>query len=108
MTDKIDGAGLPPRTPSTSQSISGATSGQRPNSNAETDSANRGVEASKTERVSLTSTATVYADLAAKIDAAPAVDQQRVEQISREIAEGSYQTDSARIADAIISSDRQL
>ncbi len=58
--------------------------------------------------VSITSTASLLAHLEQVLGAHSPVDQKRVESISRAIADGHYQVDSAKVASGLMQSERSL
>jgi negative regulator of flagellin synthesis FlgM len=58
--------------------------------------------------VSITSTASMLANVQQSLAAQPAVDQNRVDSISNALANGTYQIDPARIASGLIQSERGL
>ena len=58
--------------------------------------------------VSITSTASLLAHLRQSLAARPAIDQHRVDQISKALASGTYKVHPDRIADGLIQSERTL
>lgn len=60
------------------------------------------------DTVELTDTASKLGALQAEVAAAPGVDLARVEAIRARIAEGSYQVEPDRIADALVQLERDL
>jgi negative regulator of flagellin synthesis FlgM len=58
--------------------------------------------------VSITSTASLLARLQQALAAEPAVDQKRVDAISRAIASGSYTVHADRVAEGLIHTERAL
>lgn len=60
------------------------------------------------DTVALTDTASKLGALQAEVAAAPGVDLARVEAIRARIAEGSYQVEPDRIADALVQLERDL
>jgi negative regulator of flagellin synthesis FlgM len=58
--------------------------------------------------VSITSTASMLANLQQSLAAQPAVDQNRVASISKALANGTYRIDSGKIASGLIHSERGL
>jgi negative regulator of flagellin synthesis FlgM len=58
--------------------------------------------------VSITSTASLLSKLQQTLAAQPAVDQKRVDAISKAIASGSYTVHPGKIADGLIHSERAL
>lgn len=60
------------------------------------------------DTVELTDTATRLSQLAQELSAADGVDLQRVDSIRQSIAEGSYEVDAGRIADALIQQEQEL
>ena len=58
--------------------------------------------------VNITSTAELLARVQQSLSSRPAVDQSRVEAISRALAEGSYRVDAGRIASGLMQSERDL
>lgn len=60
------------------------------------------------DSVQLTDTASRLAELQAEVAAADGVDLQRVEAIRQQIADGSYEVDADRIADALMTMEKEL
>ncbi len=58
--------------------------------------------------VNITSTAELLARVQQSLSSRPAVDQSRVEAISRALAEGSYRVDAGRIAAGLMQAERDL
>ncbi len=58
--------------------------------------------------VNITSTAALLAHLEQSLGTQTPVDQNRVESLSRAIADGSYQVDSGKIASGLLQSERSL
>jgi negative regulator of flagellin synthesis FlgM len=58
--------------------------------------------------VSITSTASLLAHLQRSLATRPAVDQSRVDAVSKAISSGTYKIDSDKIAHGLISSERAL
>ena len=58
--------------------------------------------------VSITSTAALLAHLQRSLATRPAIDQSRVDAVSKAISSGTYKIDSDKIADGLISSERAL
>ena len=58
--------------------------------------------------VSITSTAALLAHLEQVLGAHSPVDQKRVDSVSRAIADGRYQVDSAKVASGLMQSHRSL
>lgn len=58
--------------------------------------------------VNITSTAELLARVQQSLSSRPAVDQSRVEAISRALAEGSYRVDAERIAAGLMQAERDL
>ena len=69
-------------------------------------------QASATEKradsVQLTDTASRLAELQAEVAAAEGVDLDRVEAIRQQIADGSYEVDADRVADALMTIEKEL
>ncbi len=61
-----------------------------------------GTSASGTDKLSLTSTAQQLQTLEDQITALPVVDTQRVQEVQRSLATGSYQIDPAQVADKML------
>lgn len=60
------------------------------------------------DSVQLTDTAARLAELQAEVAAADGVDIERVEAIRQQIADGSYEVDADRIADALMTMEQEL
>ena len=60
------------------------------------------------DSVQLTDTAARLAELQADVAVADGVDIERVEAIRQQIADGSYQVDADRIADALMTMEQEL
>jgi len=60
------------------------------------------------DSVELTDTASRLSQLSREIQAADGVDIERVEAIRQRLADGSYEIDAGRIADALIQQEREL
>ena len=60
------------------------------------------------DTVQLTDTATKLAELQAEVSAASGVDIERVEAIRQQIADGSYEVDPDKIADALMAMEQEL
>jgi len=60
------------------------------------------------ERVSLTSSATKLRELAAKIDNLPVVDTQRVTNVQRAMATGTFQVNEANAADNMLAMEKSF
>jgi negative regulator of flagellin synthesis FlgM len=60
------------------------------------------------DTVELTDTASRLSDLRAEVAKASGIDLQRVEAIKERIANGSYQVDAERVADALVKLERDL
>ena len=56
----------------------------------------------------LTDTAAKLSELQAEVNAAEGVDIERVEAIRAQIADGSYEVDADRIADALMTMEQEL
>ena len=61
-----------------------------------------------TDSVQLTDTASRLAELQAEVAAAKGVDIDRVEAIRQQIADGSYEVDADRVADALMTMEKEL
>ncbi len=91
-------------------------SGNRPNTinpNSKTrpepgDASSRAPESSRTDEVSLTSSAQLLKELNEAVEAAPSSDQQRIDAIRQALADGRYEVNSGNIADKLLSLDEQL
>lgn len=73
--------------------------------NSEQDSAK---SAPSLDTVQLTDTAAKLAELQAEVSAANGVDIERVEAIRQQIADGSYEVDPDKIADALMAMEQEL
>lgn len=60
------------------------------------------------DSVELTDTATRLAELQAEVSAMEGVDFKRVQEIREQIADGSYSVDADRVADALITMEKEL
>jgi negative regulator of flagellin synthesis FlgM len=60
------------------------------------------------DSVQLTDTAARLSELQAEVNAAEGVDLERVEAIREQIADGSYEVDADRIADALMTMEKEL
>jgi len=60
------------------------------------------------DSVQLTDTAAKLSELQAEVNAAEGVDLERVEAIRQQIADGSYEVDADRIADALMTMEQEL
>ena len=60
------------------------------------------------KEVSVSSTASLLSHLHRSLDSTPAIDQKRVESISKAIAAGTYKVDSDKIAHGLINTERAL
>ncbi len=60
------------------------------------------------DSVQLTDTAARLSELEAEVNAAEGVDIKRVEAIKEQIADGSYEVDADRIADALMTMEKEL
>ena len=58
--------------------------------------------------VSITSTASLLSQLQQSLAAKPAVDQSRVDAISKALADGTYSVNPGKIADGLIQTERAL
>ncbi len=58
--------------------------------------------------VNITSTAELLARVQQSLSSRPAVDQSRVEAVSRALADGSYRIDAERIASGLMQAERDL
>ena len=65
-------------------------------------------DAKRADSVQLTDTAAKLAELQAEVAAADGVDLERVEAIRQQIADGSYAVDADRIADALMTMEKEL
>ena len=64
--------------------------------------------ATRTDEVSLTSSAQLLKELSEAVNAAPSVNQQRIDAIRQSLADGLYEVDAGSIADKLLSLDEQL
>jgi negative regulator of flagellin synthesis FlgM len=62
----------------------------------------------RADSVQLTDTAARLAELQGEVAAAPGVDLGRVEEIRQQIADGSYEIDADRVADALMTMEKEL
>ena len=62
----------------------------------------------RADSVQLTDTAAKLAELQAEVSAADGVDLERVEEIRQQIADGSYEIDADRVADALMTMEKEL
>ena len=62
----------------------------------------------RADSVQLTDTAAKLAELQAEVSAADGVDLERVEAIRQQIADGSYEVDADRVADALMMMEKEL
>jgi negative regulator of flagellin synthesis FlgM len=62
----------------------------------------------RADSVQLTDTAAKLAELQAEVSSADGVDLERVEAIRQQIADGSYEIDADRVADALMTMEREL
>ena len=62
----------------------------------------------RADSVQLTDTATRLAELQNEVAAAEGVDLERVDAIRQQIADGSYEVDADRIADALMTMEKEL
>lgn len=67
-----------------------------------------GPAAGRADSVQLTDTAVRLSELAAEVSAAEGVDIARVEAIRQQIADGSYTVDADRVADALMTMEKEL
>lgn len=67
-----------------------------------------GAAANTQDTVTLTGTAALMHRLDAEIAATPVVDQQRVDALRQQIADGSYSIDPMRVAEKLISAESSL
>jgi negative regulator of flagellin synthesis FlgM len=65
-------------------------------------------DAKRADSVQLTDTAAKLAELQAEVAAADGVDLERVDAIRQQIADGSYAVDADRIADALMTMEKEL
>ena len=101
MNTTISNNGLPKLPQAAGQAGSGATTESSANA------AGAGAPVAKADdQLKLTDSAKALQQ-AARTDAAP-VDTQRVERVRQALADGSYKVDAGRIADRMISMERQL
>ena len=63
---------------------------------------------SRTDEVSLTSSAQLLKELNEAVEAAPSSNQQRIAAIRQALADGLYEVNSGNIADKLLSLDEQL
>jgi negative regulator of flagellin synthesis FlgM len=73
----------------------------------DTDSS-KGSVSKPADSVQLTDTAARLAELQSEVASADGVDLERVEAIRQQIAEGSYEVDADRIADALMTMEKEL
>lgn len=66
------------------------------------------VKMTPSDSVELTDTATRLAELQAEVSAMEGVDFKRVQEIREQIADGSYSVDADRVADALITMEKEL
>ena len=66
------------------------------------------IDTKRADSVQLTDTAARLAELQAEVSAADGVDLQRVEAIRQQIADGSYEVDADRVADALMTREKDL
>lgn len=103
MTQKIDGMnGMPGALPLRPGALK-PHGGPRPASDGGAVS-----EAPDAAAVSLSADARQLQDLHAAVRASPEVNDVRVDQVRRALADGSYKIDSRNIADRLLALDRQL
>lgn len=74
----------------------------------ESSSASASAQTKPADSVQLTDTAAKLSELQAEVNAAEGVDLERVEAIREQIADGSYQVDADRIADALMTMEQEL
>ena len=74
----------------------------------ESSSASASAQTKPADSVPLTDTAAKLSELQAEVNAAEGVDLERVEAIREQIADGSYQVDADRIADALMTMEQEL
>jgi negative regulator of flagellin synthesis FlgM len=101
MTTSIQNNGLPNFPQAT-----GATGNASASTTAATDG-NASVTPKSDDQLKLTDSARALQE-AARLDTSSAIDTKRVEQIREALANGSYQVDPGRIADRMLSFERQL
>jgi len=63
---------------------------------------------SRVDSVQLTDIAAKLTELQAEVSAADGVDLERVEAIRQQIADGSYEIDADRVADALMTMEKEL
>ena len=101
MTNEINSlSGIPLPTAGDTGQI--APNDQRPSA-----AANTSVAASD-DRVSLTDSATRLRELENEVSQLPAVDSQRVAEVQRSLATGSFQVDPSQVAEKMLALDRDL
>ena len=66
------------------------------------------LDTKRADSVQLTDTASRLAELQAEVAGADGVDLNRVEAIRQQIADGSYEVDAERIADALMTMEKEL
>jgi negative regulator of flagellin synthesis FlgM len=71
-------------------------------------SGGRGARVLADDTVELTDTATRLSELRSEVAKASGIDLERVESIRERIANGSYQVDAERVADALVQLERDL
>lgn len=74
----------------------------------ENESAATSPQSKPVDSVKLTDTAARLSELEAEVNAAEGVDMKRVEAIKEQIADGSYEVDADRIADALMTMEKEL
>ncbi|MGB1175614.1 MAG: flagellar biosynthesis anti-sigma factor FlgM, partial [Luminiphilus sp.] len=68
----------------------------------------KGSASKSADSVQLTDTANRLAELQAEVAQADGVDLERVEAIRQQIADGSYEVDADRVADALMTMEKEL
>lgn len=74
----------------------------------ESSSTSSAAQTKPADSVQLTDTAAKLSELQAEVNAAEGVDIERVEAIRAQIADGSYEVDADRIADALMTMEQEL
>jgi negative regulator of flagellin synthesis FlgM len=106
MTNEINGLpGSRPVETGNAKGTKGPTATARPASGG---SAPASGSATPTDTLKLTDTAARLQRLEAVVADMPAVDQQRVDALRREVASGAYKTDPERVANKLLTLEREL
>jgi negative regulator of flagellin synthesis FlgM len=73
-----------------------------------TDSASSGQDQGGSQEVQITSTASQLASLGSKLSSQPAINQAKVAQISKALADGTYTISADKIASGLLQSEQTL